>query len=136
MPRMTDQELNEYLSRPLLVTVATVRADGSPQLSPIWYEYEAGVFYLWVGANTVKVRNLRRDPRISLCIANHDEPYKYVVAEGTCEIVTEGMLEHSRSMAIRYYGEERGRAYAESMKDNAHLLLVLKPSKLLTENEG
>jgi PPOX class probable F420-dependent enzyme len=116
--------------------VATFREDGTPQLSPIWYEYEDGVFYLWVGANTVKVRNLRREPRLSLLIANHDEPYKYVVAEGECEITTEGVLERSTSMAVRYYGEERGRAYAKSMADTNHLLLVLKPSKLLSESEA
>ena len=84
----------------------------------------------------MKVRNLRRDPRISLCVANHDEPYKYVVAEGECELVTEGVLAQSTSIAVRYYGEERGRAYAKSMADTNHLLLVLKPSKLLTESEA
>ncbi len=135
MPRMTRQELEEFTARPLVVTVTTLRENGSPQVTPVWYEYDNGAFYCWIGAGTAKVRDLSRDSRVSLCIATHEEPYKYVVAEGSCEIVSRGVVERSISIATRYYGPDRGPAYAGEMaKTGESVLMVLRPTRLLTES--
>ena len=134
---MTQQELEEFTALPLVVTVTTVRGNGSPQVTPVWYEYDDGAFYCWIGAGTVKVRNLRRDPRVNLCIATHDEPYKYVVAEGSCEIVSRGVVERSISISTRYYGPTRGPVYAREMAETGEsVLLVLRPIRLLTESSA
>lgn len=135
MPSMNQQELEEYLRRPLVVTFTTIRPDGSPHVTPIWYEYDQGKFYCWVGAHTIKARNVRRDPHVALCIAIHDHPYKYVVVEGSCEISHEGVAERARSIAVRYYGEERGARFAsETYQEGEAVLLVVTPTRMLTEN--
>lgn len=135
MPPMTQQELEEYLRRPLVVTFTTIRPDGSPHVTPIWYEYDGGKFYCWVGADTIKARNVRRNPRVALCIATHDHPYSYVIAEGTCEISQDGVEERARSIAVRYYGEERGSRFpSETYQEGEAVLLVVTPTRMLTEN--
>lgn len=135
MPSMTQQELEEYLRRPLVVTFTTIRPDGSPHVTPIWYEYDGGKFYCWVGADTIKVRNIRHDPHVALCIATHDHPYKYVIVNGSCEISHDGVAERARSIAVRYYGEERGARFAsETYRDGEAVLLVVTPTRMLTEN--
>lgn len=132
---MTQQELEEYLRRPLVVTFTTIRPDGSPHVTPIWYEYDDGKFYCWVGSNTVKARNIRRDSRVSLCIATHDHPYSYVIAEGMCEISHDGVAERARSIAMRYYGEERGARFANEInQEGESVLLVVTPTRMLSEN--
>ena len=73
MPQMTNKELEDFLIRPLVVSFTTLRLNGSPQVTSIWYEYEAGKFYCCVGTDSVKAQNIRRDSRVSLCIATHDE---------------------------------------------------------------
>ncbi len=135
MPSMTQQELEEFLGRPLIVSFTTIRQDGSPHTTPIWYEYDAGKFYCWVDADTIKTRNIRRNPRVALCIATHDEPYKYVVAEGTCEITSDGAAQRGHSISTRYYGEARGRQFAQEITDAGNqVVLVVTPTRLSSES--
>ncbi len=135
MPRMTNAEMVEFLQRPLIVSFTTIRPDGSPHTTPIWYEYHAGRFYCFAGLDSVKARNVRHDPRIALCIATHDEPYQYVLAEGTCDLVSEGVAERVYSISTRYYGKERGREFARGiLSEGKVMLFLLVPSKLRTEN--
>ena len=137
MPEMTQEELEEFLQRPLVAIFVTSRRDGTPQVSPMWYEYSEGKFFCQVGANAVKARNIRRDPHVALCIANHDEPYKYVVVEGTCEIVHEAVAERTRSISTRYFGKERGEEFAgQVMETGTPVVLEITPTKMLTENEA
>lgn len=137
MPEMTQVELEEFLKRPLVAILVTSRRDGTPQVSPIWYEYGEGKFFCQVDANAVKARNIRRDPHVALCIANHDEPYKYVVVEGTCEIVHEAVAERTRSISTRYSGKRRGEELTRQvMETSTPVVLELMPTKMLTENEA
>src|SRR3954468_18047886 len=64
----TPERQAEFLATTPNVTVATIRADGLPQLTPNWFLWTGSVFLISVEASTVKVRNLRRDPRIVLCV--------------------------------------------------------------------
>jgi len=135
VPAMTHEELDEFLRRPLVVAFTTIRSDGSPQASPIWFEYDEGRFYCWVDADSVKARNIRKNPSVALCIATHDEPHKYVLAEGHCEIVREGVADRAYSISTRYYGAERGREFAsETMASGNSVLLVTTPTRLITES--
>ena len=137
MPSMTQEELDGFLKRPLIVSFTTINPDGYPQVTPIWYEYGGGKFYCFVGSDAVKVRNVSRNPRVALCIATHDEPYKYVIAEGTCEIVREGVEDRARSISTRYYGQVRGESFVkETLKADTSVLLVVTPMRLLTENNA
>ena len=135
MPAMTQSEMEEFLKRPLVVSFTTIRPDGSPQTTPIWFEYDKGKFYCWTGSATAKVRNVGNNPQVALCIATHDEPYKYVIAEGGCEIVREGVKETAYSISTRYWGRERGPRFVdEEMKAGTSILLVVTPTRLLTES--
>ena len=135
MPAMTRVEMEEFLRRPLVVGFTTVRPNGSPQVTPIWYEYDAGKFFCCVGADSVKARNIRRDARVTLCIATHKEPYKYVVAEGTCDVVDDGVAARFLSIGTRYYGKERGERFVrEIMANDNSVILVVTPTRLLTES--
>lgn len=70
--------------------LCTLRSDGSPHLTPVWFLYVQGV--LWVGSsgNTVKVRNVGGDPRVSFALQDGDAP---VVAEGTVTVLRSGFPE-------------------------------------------
>ena len=123
------------MQRPLVLIFTAIRPDGTPHVTPIWYEYDRSTFYCWVGAETVKVGHVRANPNVGLCIATHDEPYQYVLAEGTCDVVTEGVEARARSIARRYYGEGRGDRFAEeNLASSAGVLLVVTPTRMVTES--
>ncbi len=131
---MTPQQIDTFLRRPLVVAFTALRPNGAPHTSPIWYEYDGGKFYCWAIASGVKVRNVRANPRVALCIATHDEPHAYVIAEGTCEVVTDGVAERGMTIARRYYGEERGNQFVQdTMASSEMVLLVVSPARMVTE---
>ena len=135
MPAMTQKELVEFLERPLVVSFTTINSDGSPQVTPLWYEYDQGKFYCWASSTSVKVRNIKNNRHVALCIATHDKPYKYVLAGGTSEVTRQGVEERAYSIRTRYYGQERGKKFTEeTLTTGNSVLLVVSPEKLLTES--
>ncbi|QFG68418.1 pyridoxamine 5'-phosphate oxidase family protein [Ornithinimicrobium pratense] len=65
------------------VWLGTLRADGSPHITPVWFVYEAESWWVGSDGRSIKVRNLSADPRASLALENGDAP---VVAEGIARI--------------------------------------------------
>ena len=70
------EELGTLLEEPLLAVLATLRRDGSVLLSPVWHEWRDGGFNVWVEAENVKVRHLRRDPRATIVVAESEAPLR------------------------------------------------------------
>jgi PPOX class probable F420-dependent enzyme len=110
---LVPEDLADMLRQPLIAVLATRRADDTVLLSPVWYEWRDGGFEVWVGSpEEGKVRHIRRDPRVSIVVANADPPYKGVEVRGKATILESaehfyGVLERT---ARRYYGDERGMA--------------------------
>ena len=74
-----DEALAERLVTEKNVWLCTVRSDGTPHLTPIWFVHEADAFWICTGARTAKTRNLRHHPRVALGLEDGNRP---VVAEG------------------------------------------------------
>jgi PPOX class probable F420-dependent enzyme len=137
MARMTNEELEAFLRRPLIAVLSTKRAGGSLHSTPVWFEYEDGLFYFWVDTASVKGRNILSDPEVSVCIATSNEPYEYVTASGRCEISSNDVKARCFSITRRYYDEPRARAFVdEDLGAQTSMLLVLRPRLLVSENSG
>lgn len=138
MSTMSKSEVDSFLEQPLHAIVGTIGRDGAPQLSPVWYIYEEGRFYIGITSNTAKYRNLRRDPRISLCIDGGREDVRTVIVTGTVELYEKAhpLQASMRWRLISHYiaDVEDARRYAESSKDWDAALVVVTPDKLITQN--
>jgi hypothetical protein len=60
---LTVEDLGDLLNRPLIAVLATLRADGTVLLSPVYHEWRDGGFNIWIEQQNVKARHLRRDPQ-------------------------------------------------------------------------
>ncbi|WP_152364792.1 pyridoxamine 5'-phosphate oxidase family protein [Microlunatus speluncae] len=74
-----DPELTDRLRRDRTAWLCTLRANGSPHLTPVWFVHRDDRFWISSGERNVKVRNVVADPRVSLALEDGDAPY---VAEG------------------------------------------------------
>lgn len=113
----------------MVAVLATLRADGSVLLSPIWHEWRDGGFNLWVGAENVKVRHLRRDPRATIVVAESVPPLRGVELRGTARFIDEGVTEIARRIAARYVGEEDAAVDTEALR-GADLIVRIEPGHL------
>ncbi len=103
--------------------------DGSVLLSPVWHEWRDGGFQVWSGANDVKTRHLRREPRASIVVAESGHPLRGVEVRGIAEIVTEDAFETAVRIATRYLGPGKGEAYVRKVGGN-DITIRLEPGDL------
>ena len=80
---MTSEQIDQYLSLPMIADLATVNPDGSPHVAPVWFRWDGDVVKVFTQTTAVKVRNIRQDARVSISIAKQDAPYGYVIVNGT-----------------------------------------------------
>ncbi len=138
MAHMSAERIAEFLAPPRHALIATNRADGPPQLTPVWYIYEEGRLHISAGADTVKVRNLRRDPQVTICVDGGHPDARYVIFQGTVTIVEPGAprQEEFRWRIIRHYYEDEAdaRRYYDSLQESPSVLLILEPDKIISQD--
>ena len=135
---MTPAEIDRFLADTRHAVIATNSIDGPPQLSPVWYLYRDGNVYAGIDSGSAKFRNLRLDPRVSLCVDGAYPDARYVVVYGTVECVEEGSSwrdEIIRAISVRYHetSEEAERSLSDSPGPDS-VLLVIKPYKMFGKN--
>ena len=117
--------------------LATVRKDGRAHIVPIWFTLDGETLVFNTGERSVKAANMRRDPRVSLCVDDETAPYAYLVIEGTATWTTD--LDDLRHWATRIGGRYMGEARAEEFgKRNGvpgELLIRITPTKISFEKD-
>ena len=78
----------KYLADKNFGHVVTLNRDGSPQVSPVWVEYDGKHVIVNSEEKRLKVRNLKRDPRVSISIQNAENPYEYIEIRGKVVEIT------------------------------------------------
>ena len=117
------EDLHGFLDEPLVAVLATLRKDGTVLLSPVWHEWRDGGFNVWVGADDVKARHLRRDPRASILVAESQNPLRGVEVRGVARILEDGAQEAAVRIASRYIGPEKAAAYVGAAGDEVTVRL-------------
>jgi PPOX class probable F420-dependent enzyme len=100
------EDLDDLLQRPLLAVLATRTSRDEVLLSPLWHEWRDGGFNLFTGSDDVKVRHIRRDPRVSIVVCEQEPPYRGLEVRGRAR-VEQGDAETGRRIAARYIGDAR-----------------------------
>jgi PPOX class probable F420-dependent enzyme len=132
--QMTEREYQSFLlDHPRTAVLATVRADGRAHAAPVWFDLDGDTFVFTTGQDTVKGRNLRRDPRATLCIEDENPPFHFVIVEGTAELATEDpdLLHWATRIGGRYMGAERAEEYGQRNAVPSELLVRIKPQKVM-----
>ena len=89
-------------------SLATVMPDGSPQVTPVWFDYKDGAIRVNTAKGRVKARNMKEGGAVALSIMDPDEPYRYVQVRGKVKRVTEsGADDHIDSLAKKYLGKDK-----------------------------
>ena len=130
MQKLGPEDLGDLLELPLVAVLATYRRDGGVLLSPVWHQWRDGGFDVAVGPNDVKLKHLRRDPRASIVVYEHEPPYRGIEVRGEARLAPGEALDALRSMALRYLGPEDGPAYVESVSSADTVLVRLEPDEL------
>ena len=126
---LTAGDLGDLLDRPLVAILATMRRDGTVLLSPIWHEWRDDGFNVWVEQQDVKARHLRRDPRVTILVAESDPPFRAIEVRGPARFVEAGVSETALRIASRYIGPEEAAAYVEPLR-GADVIVRIEPGDI------
>ena len=86
--------------------VATIMPDGSPQVTPVWVDYDGRYVRNNSARGRAKDRNLRRDPKVALAIQDPENPYRYLQVRGRVVEITEaGADDHINKLSQKYVGK-------------------------------
>jgi PPOX class probable F420-dependent enzyme len=115
----------DLLERPVFAALATVRTDGWPLSNPMWFLWDPGEGVIKLTHTTRRhtFRNIQREPRVSLSMADPDDPYRYLQVRGVVE-----SIEPDPEGAFYQVLQRRYRGYATEVKDrDVRVVLTVRP---------
>jgi PPOX class probable F420-dependent enzyme len=90
------------------VYLATINSDGTPQVTPIWFNAQDGNILINSAKGRIKDRNMRAHKNVALCIADPTNPYRYIQIQGMIAEITElGADDHIDALSLKYTGKEK-----------------------------
>ena len=99
--------IQKLLEAPNFASLATLMPDGSPQVTPVWVDFDGTHILVNTAEGRQKPRNVRRDPRVAISTLDHQNPYAYATVRGrVVEITNEGAEEHIDRLAKKYLGRD------------------------------
>jgi len=118
------------LDKPAFAQLATVNADGSPQVTPVWVDFDGTHLIVNTARGRKKTANLERNPRVALAIADPANPYRYLGIQGRVAEMTEnGADAHIDKMAKKYMGKDK---YPWRSPDEKRIIVKISPDKVHT----
>jgi PPOX class probable F420-dependent enzyme len=108
MAVIPDKFLDLLQEKKAFANLATLMPDGTPQVTPVWFDYTDGVIRVNTAKGRVKARNMKEGVPVALAIMDPDNPYRYIQIRGRVRRVVEvGADQHIDSLAKKYLGKDK-----------------------------
>jgi PPOX class probable F420-dependent enzyme len=124
------EQFKDPFTKVAFAHLATLMADGSPHVTPVWVDYDGAHVRVNSAKGRVKDKNMRRDKRVALSIQDPDNPYRYLAVRGeVAEITENGADAHIDALAKKYLGKER---YPFRSPGEVRVIYKIRPDKVST----
>ncbi|PFG73865.1 PPOX class F420-dependent oxidoreductase [Tepidiforma thermophila] len=108
MPASIPASHRDLFEKPNFGHLATLMPDGSPQVTPVWVDIDGDTILVNTAEGRVKARNLARDGRVAISVADQQNPYRYIQVRGRVIARThDGADAHIDKLAKKYLGQDR-----------------------------
>lgn len=132
-PAFTEAQL-KIIDAKNFAHLATLFADGSPQVTPVWVDHKDGILRINSAEGRAKVNNLRRDPRVAVEVNNSENPYEYVEIRGrVVEMLHEGADDHIDALAKKYMDVD---SYPFRAEGEQRVTIVIEPERISGNSGG
>jgi len=129
MAQQIEGRARELLEAPNFATVATLRKDGTPHVTPAWVDVQDDRVVLNSARGRVWPANLERDPHVTVTVQNHDNPYEYVSIRGhVAEMTEEGADAHIDALAKKYLGVDE---YPSRQPGERRVIVRVEPDRVV-----
>jgi PPOX class probable F420-dependent enzyme len=127
MPEQVPEKYADLFKKKAFANLGTLMRDGSPQVTPVWCDYDGKHIRINSALGRVKDKNIRRDPRVALSIQDPENPYRYIEVRGkVVDITQNGADAHIDSLAQKYLGQAK---YPHRQPGEVRVLYKIEPEK-------
>ncbi|MCP5157452.1 MAG: PPOX class F420-dependent oxidoreductase [Ectothiorhodospiraceae bacterium] len=124
----------DLLDKPAFAHMACHLKDGSILCNPVWFTHRGGLLVVNSAVGRLKDRALRRNPTVTLCISDPDNPYRYLEIRGRVEtITTEGAETEIDQLASHYLGVDR---YPHRRQGEMRVSYRIRPERVVAFPKG
>ncbi len=138
MKEMDENEIIDFLMEGTRTgKISTVREDGRPHVAPIWFVWNEGKIIFCTMDSSVKAKNIRRNPQVSICVDDESPPYAFVIIQGTAKFSDnqKDLLKWNTVLGGRYMGEKLAEVYGKRNAVKGSLLVEVTPTKMISEKD-
>jgi PPOX class probable F420-dependent enzyme len=130
MANSIPDNFRDVLEKKSYAQLATVMKDGTPQVTPVWFDFDGTYIRVNSAKDRVKDKNMRRNPSVALSVQDPDNPYRYLAVRGKVVEVTEnGADAHIDSLAKKYLGQDK---YPYRQPGEVRVLYKIRPERVST----
>jgi PPOX class probable F420-dependent enzyme len=124
------EQFKDLFGKVAFANLATLMPDGSPQVTPVWVDYDGAYVRVNSAKGRAKDKNMRRDKRVALSIQDPDNPYRYLAVRGeVAEITENGADAHIDALAKKYLGKDR---YPFRTPGEVRVIYKIRPERIST----
>ncbi len=128
-----DPKVIQLLQDKNLVFIATLMKDGSPQLSPVWADFEDDYVLVNTAEGRIKHKNVLRDPRVAVSVVSNNNPLDMITIRGkVVEIILDYDYTHANRLTKKYMGKDN---YPFKREGEKRIILKIKPEKVFVLHE-
>ena len=125
---MIDEKVVKLFSEKNLVFIATIMKDGSPQVSPVWANFENGYVLVNTAEGRIKHKNVLRDPRVAVSVVSRDNPLDMTTIRGTVEeLIPDYEYKHADKLTQQYMERDH---YPFKRDDERRVILKINPQRV------
>jgi PPOX class probable F420-dependent enzyme len=149
MTEMSKREIKQFLMQGTFTAkLATVKDDRSPHVVPIWFildnqkdrtsERTVGDIVFTTYDSSLKIRNIQRDNKVSICVDDQTPQFSFVTIFGRAKIYhlkQNELFKWATKIARRYMGKDNAEVYDKRNSTEGAILVRIKPTKIIAEKD-
>ena len=130
MPATIPDNFKDLFGKKAFAHLGTVMPDGSPQVTPVWCDFDGKHIRINSAKGRIKDKNMRRNKRVAMAIMDPDNPYRYLEVRGVVDEITEqGADAHIDSLAKKYLGLDK---YPNRRPGEVRVLYKIRPERVFS----
>lgn len=128
MADLIPANFRDLFEKKAFAQLGTIMKDGTPQVTPVWVDFDGNHIRINSALGRVKDKNMRRNPNVAVTLQDPDNPYRYVSVRGVVEEITQdGADAHIDSLAKKYMGQDK---YPFRKEGEVRVIYKIRPDRV------
>ena len=128
MSEVIPEKYSDLFEKQAFGNLSTLMKDGSPQVTPVWVDFDGKHVRVNSAKGRVKDKNMRRNRKVAFSIQDPDNPYRFIAVRGEVVEITDNADDHINSLAKKYINQDK---YPYKQPNEVRVIYKIRPDHVL-----